>query len=147
MYLVFIYNRRQFFLTKSAIYLDVLFWKFLCKSLDLNSDNNFCLWPKGTTKTWWIVNSSVHSQKENSTDVWIVMNTDDHNRLSVVSDYHQCTYVTLVHKTSHKSHGIFVASQQYIVWVKIIDFSFLPKIFRILSKYHVPWRYFVNFLP
>ncbi len=44
--------------------------------------------------------------------------------------------------------GIFVAiANQHIVWVKIIDFSFMPKIIRILSKDHVPWRYFVNFLP
>ncbi len=28
--------------------------------------------------------------------------------------------------------------QKYIAWVKIIDFSFMPKIIRILSKYHVP---------
>ncbi len=27
-------------------------------------------------------------------------------------------------------------SQKYIVWVKIIDFSFMPKIIRILSKDH-----------
>ncbi len=38
-------------------------------------------------------------------------------------------------------------SQKYIVWVKMIDFSFMPKIIRILIKDHVPWRYFVNFLP
>ncbi len=38
-------------------------------------------------------------------------------------------------------------SQQYIVWVKIINFSFMTKIIRILIKDHVPWRYFVNFLP
>ncbi len=47
------------------------------------------------------------------------------------------------------STGIFVAIvnfDPYIVWVKIIDFSFMPKIIRILSKDHVPWRYFVNFL-
>ncbi len=31
-------------------------------------------------------------------------------------------------------------SQKYTVWVKIIDFSFMPKIIRILSKDHVPWR-------
>ncbi len=33
---------------------------------------------------------------------------------------------------------IFNSSQKYIVWVKIIDFSFMPKIIRILSKDHVP---------
>ncbi len=47
------------------------------------------------------------------------------------------------------STGIFVATGlglkyidqymlQYIVWVKIIDFSFMTKIIRILSKDHVP---------
>uniref|UniRef100_A0A8C1L2U2 Extended synaptotagmin-like protein 1b n=1 Tax=Cyprinus carpio TaxID=7962 RepID=A0A8C1L2U2_CYPCA len=35
--------------------------------------------------------------------------------------------------------GIFVAiAKKYIVWVKIIDFSFMPKINRILSKDHFP---------
>ncbi len=56
------------------------------------------------------------------------------------------TFVTLEHKTSHKQHGYICSnSQKYIVWVKIIDFSFMPKIIRTLSKDHVPWRYFVNF--
>ncbi len=53
----------------------------------------------------------------------------------------------LDHKTSLKSLGYICSnSQKYIVWVKIIDFSFMPKIIRTLSKDHVPWRYFVNFL-
>ncbi len=48
-------------------------------------------------------------------------------------------YVTLDHKTSHKNHGFICSnSQKYIVWVKIIDFSFMPKIIRILSKDYVP---------
>ncbi len=38
-------------------------------------------------------------------------------------------------------------SQQYILWVKIIHFSFMPKIIRILSKDYVQWRYLVNFQP
>ncbi len=47
--------------------------------------------------------------------------------------------MTLDHKTSHKSLGYVCSnSQKYIVWVKIIDFSFMPKIIRILSKDHVP---------
>ncbi len=58
------------------------------------------------------------------------------------------TYVTLEHKTSVKSLGnICSNSQKYIVWVKIIDFSFMPKIIWILSKDHVPWRFFVNLFP
>ncbi len=49
--------------------------------------------------------------------------------------------------SSHKSlEYIYSNSQQYIVWVKMIDCSFMPKIIWILSKDHVPWRYFVNFL-
>ncbi len=51
------------------------------------------------------------------------------------------------HKTSLKSLGYICSnSQQYIVWVKIINFSFMPKIISILSKDHVPLIYFVNFL-
>ncbi len=49
--------------------------------------------------------------------------------------------------------GIFVAIANNTlyntlthIWVKIIDFSFMPKIIRILSKEDVPRRYFVNFL-
>ncbi len=39
------------------------------------------------------------------------------------------------HKTSLKSMGdICSNSQKYIVWVKIIDFSFMPKIIRILRS-------------
>ncbi len=33
--------------------------------------------------------------------------------------------------------NIYSNSQQYIVWVKIIDYYFMPKIIRILSKDHV----------
>ncbi len=56
-------------------------------------------------------------------------------------------YVTLDHKTSLKSLGYICSNgQKYIVWVKIIDFSFIPKIIRILSKDHVSLIYFVNFL-
>ncbi len=57
-------------------------------------------------------------------------------------------YVTLEHKTNLKSLGYICSnSQKYIVWVKIIHFSFMPNIFRTFSKDHVPWRYFVHFLP
>ncbi len=56
-------------------------------------------------------------------------------------------YVSLDHKTSHKSHGYICSNtQQYLVWVKIVDFSFMPKIINILTKDHFPWRYLVNFL-
>ncbi len=48
-------------------------------------------------------------------------------------------YVTLEHKNSLKSLGYICSNSQiYIVWVKIIDFSFMPKIIRILNKDHVP---------
>ncbi len=47
-----------------------------------------------------------------------------------------------------KLHGyICCNSPKYILWVKIIDFSFMPKIIRILSKDHVPWIYLATFLP
>ncbi len=49
------------------------------------------------------------------------------------------------HKPSVKSLGYICSnSQKYIVWVKIIDFSFMPKISRILTKDRVTWRYLVN---
>ncbi len=56
--------------------------------------------------------------------------------------------MTLDDKSIHKQDGYICSNgQQYIVWVKRIDFSFMLKIIRILSKDHVPWRYFVHFLP
>ncbi len=44
-------------------------------------------------------------------------------------------YVTLEHKSSLKSL-VYICSnnQQYIIWVTIIDFSFMPKIIRILRQ-------------
>ncbi len=45
-------------------------------------------------------------------------------------------YMTLNHKTSLKSLGYICSnSQKYILWLKIIDFSFMPKIISI-SKDH-----------
>ncbi len=56
-------------------------------------------------------------------------------------------YVTLDHKTSLKSLGYVCSnSQKYIIWVKILNFSFMQKIIRILSKDHVPRIYLVHFL-
>ncbi len=56
------------------------------------------------------------------------------------------SYVTLDHKTSLKSHRYICSNrQQYIVWVKMIHFSFMPKVSRILSKDHVPWIFFFFF--
>ncbi len=55
--------------------------------------------------------------------------------------------MTLEHKSSLKSLGYICSNnQKYIVWDKIIHFSFKPEIIRILSKDHVPLRYFVNVL-
>ncbi len=42
--------------------------------------------------------------------------------------------LTLDHKTSLKSMGNICNSQKYIIWVKIINVSFIPKIIRILVK-------------
>ncbi len=53
--------------------------------------------------------------------------------------------VTLDHKTSLKSLGYIYSNSQ--IWVKIIDFTFMPKIIAKLSKDHVSWRYLVNVLP
>ncbi len=51
-------------------------------------------------------------------------------------------------KTVLNRWGIFVAiAKQYIVWVKIIDFTCMSKVIKILSKDHVAWRYIVHFLP
>ncbi len=45
------------------------------------------------------------------------------------------TYVTPEHRNSVESLGyIYNNSQKYIVWVKIIDFYFMPKIIRILRS-------------
>ncbi len=63
----------------------------------------------------------------------------------ISNDY--LTFVTLDHKTSLKSLGYICSnSQQYIVWVKIINFSFMPKFISIFSKDHVPLIYSVNIL-
>ncbi len=41
--------------------------------------------------------------------------------------------VSLEHKRRHKQHSYICSNiQQYTVWVKIMDFSFMPKIIRIL---------------
>ncbi len=46
------------------------------------------------------------------------------------------------------STSIFVAiANNTLYGSKLLIFSFMPKIIRIFSKDHVPWRYFVNFLP
>ncbi len=59
--------------------------------------------------------------------------------MTQVSCMTDMSYMTIEHKGSLKSLGyIYSNSQQYIVWVKIIDFSFMTKIIRTLSKDHVP---------
>ncbi len=68
--------------------------------------------------------------------------------LSINKNVPMYIFVTPDHKTCLKSlEYICSNSQKYIVWVKMIHFSFMPKIIRILSKDLVPWRYFVHFLP
>ncbi len=58
-------------------------------------------------------------------------------RYIISNEYSTC--VALEHKSSLKSLGYICSnSQQYIVWVKIINVYFMPKIIRILSKDHVP---------
>ncbi len=57
----------------------------------------------------------------------------------------QKIYVTLDHKSSLKSLGyIYSNSQQYSIWVTMIDLSFMPKIIRILSKDHILNRKYIK---
>ncbi len=59
------------------------------------------------------------------------------NVISVLSFFCKLTlhFVTLDHKPVLSRWGIFVAiAKKYTVWDKIIDFSFMPKIIRILVK-------------
>ncbi len=66
-------------------------------------------------------------------------NENDNNNNNKKKKNSDKSYVTLDHKTSLKSLGYICSnSQKYIVWVKFIHFSFMPKIIRILSKDHVP---------
>ncbi len=51
-------------------------------------------------------------------------------------------YVSLEHKSSHKQNSYICSNnQQYIVWLKMIHSSLMPKIIRILNKDDVPGRY------
>ncbi len=55
------------------------------------------------------------------------------------------TYVTLEHKSSHKQHRYKYSNrQQYIVLVKIINFSFMPKIIRILSPCSISYHKYIK---
>ncbi len=62
--------------------------------------------------------------------------------MTIYANVTMCVYILYVymdHKPSLKLLGyICNNSQKYIVWVKIIDFYFMPKIIRILSIDHVP---------
>ncbi len=60
------------------------------------------------------------------------------NQVSLIVMICHYIFVTLDHKTSHKSHWCICCNSQHIAWVKIINFSFMPKIIRILSKDYVP---------
>ncbi len=75
--------------------------------------------------------------------IYIYIYTHTTNTFIFIYFYHrirQKIYVTLDHKSSFKSLGYICSnSQKYILWVKMIDLTFMPKIIRILSKYHVTW--------
>ncbi len=44
-------------------------------------------------------------------------------------------YMTLEHRRSHKQHRYICSnSQQYIVWLKMINVYFMPKVIRILRS-------------
>ncbi len=60
-------------------------------------------------------------------------------KLHVLFEVVHLINVTLEHKTSLKSLGYICSnSHKYIVWVKIINVYFMPKIIRTLSKDYVP---------
>ncbi len=62
---------------------------------------------------------------------WFARGPEDFVVVPVFDTVHSWIYVTLEHKTSVTSLGyIYNSSQKYIGWVKIIDFSFMPKIIR-----------------
>ncbi len=90
---------------------------------------------------WIVLKSCWRTGSSGFTQTWVhVVHAVSH----INSTFH--LNVTLDHKTSHKSHGFICSnSQKYIAWVKIIDFSFMPKIIRILSKDHVPLKIFCKF--
>ncbi len=73
---------------------------------------------------------------------WIKFFTN-HLKLSLIINSMNIIYTYIYVILDHICNN----NQQYIVLDKIIDFSFMPKIIRILSKDHVQWGYFVNFLP
>ncbi len=83
-----------------------------------------------------------HVQQDDTTfhDIWkwVFLKWEgkcNYYNMHLMCNYILIIYVTLDHKTNHKSHRYICSnSQQYIVWVKIIDFSFMPKIIRILSS-------------
>ncbi len=59
---------------------------------------------------------------------WIQQDKGTHH-MRAAEHWNHTTFVTLEHKTSLKSLGYICSnSQKYIVWVKMIDFSFMPKI-------------------
>ncbi len=70
-----------------------------------------------------------------------------HTKLKILAIIKNLKLNTTKPVLSSKVANICSNSQNYIMWVKVIDFSFMSKIIRILSKDHVPWRYFVNILP
>ncbi len=48
---------------------------------------------------------------------------------------------TQIKSVHHKKVISGSKSQKYNVWVKVLDFSFMPKIITIVVKDRVPWRY------
>ncbi len=72
----------------------------------------------------------------------VALETGEEHLDIFINFYHrirQKIYVTMEHKSSLKSLRMFVEiAKKYILWVKMIDLSFMPKIVRILSKDHVP---------
>ncbi len=61
-----------------------------------------------------------------------------HTKLKILAIIKNLKLNTTKPVLSSKVANICSNSQNYIMWVKVIDFSFMSKIIRILSKDHVP---------
>ncbi len=69
------------------------------------------------------------------------MSSVNNEKLLLLADSSDLSLLLVYHcKAAFKQSALYICSniQKYTVWVKIIDFYFMPKIIRILSKDDVP---------
>ncbi len=134
---------------EQQLYSNVVFICFSVNYTSLSLDPTLMkIWDDRTPEKRWcqpprrpqmMPNLGQHTELPNLTWSWIAI----YNHCMLFTE-HFChmdinlTYVILDHKTGLKSLGyICNNSQKYIVWVKIIYFSFMPKI--IFSTKSVHW--------